>query len=120
MRVIPRLVRFFVGVFICVVFALIAGIVFQHHNVDRALPLFFILLVVPVTIKFGPAAAIVGTILAAAIFAIWVFPPLGSFGVVDSAARSNLAWMILGFASPKFFGFMEDENRVHPEALAGG
>jgi K+-sensing histidine kinase KdpD len=41
------------------------------------------------------AVAVVGSPLAALIFAYFLFPPLNSFHVANEAARVNLGWMVL-------------------------
>jgi hypothetical protein len=44
---------------------------------------------------FGARAGIIGTVLAAMIFASLLFNPMGNIQVADEAARGNLGWMML-------------------------
>ncbi len=44
---------------------------------------------------FGRKVGIMGSVIAAAIFAYAMYQPLGSFRVADQSARSGLAWMLL-------------------------
>jgi K+-sensing histidine kinase KdpD len=44
---------------------------------------------------FGRKVGIIGSIIAAAIFAYGMYQPLGSLRVADQGARSALAWMLL-------------------------
>lgn len=62
----------------------------------RALvPLAFTIVLLLIAVLFGSRAGILGTVLAATIFAAFLFQPLGNLSVMDSSARSNLAWMLL-------------------------
>jgi K+-sensing histidine kinase KdpD len=58
-------------------------------------PLIFTFVLLVVALLFGARAGIIGTLLAATVFAAFLFQPLGRLGVVDTAARTNLAWMLL-------------------------
>jgi K+-sensing histidine kinase KdpD len=58
-------------------------------------PLIFTFVLLLVALVFGAGAGIIGTLLAAAVFAAFLFQPLGRLQVGDSAARTNLAWMLL-------------------------
>jgi K+-sensing histidine kinase KdpD len=44
---------------------------------------------------FGARAGILGTVLAAMVFAGFLFGPVGSIHVADESARANLGWMLL-------------------------
>ena len=58
-------------------------------------PLAFTIVLLLIAVLFGSRAGIVGTIIAGTIFAAFLFQPLGNLSVMDSSARSNLAWMLL-------------------------
>lgn len=58
-------------------------------------PLAFTIVLLLIAVLFGSRAGILGTVLAATIFAAFLFQPLGNLSVMDSSARSNLAWMLL-------------------------
>jgi K+-sensing histidine kinase KdpD len=59
-------------------------------------PFLFLAVVVLVAIRFGTLAGVLGTIAAAIIFAGFLFEPRLSLAVRDTAAKSNLIWMIIG------------------------
>jgi K+-sensing histidine kinase KdpD len=40
-------------------------------------------------------AGILGTVLAALVFAVFLLPPRGTLHVANDVAKSNLAWMLL-------------------------
>ncbi len=56
----------------------------------------FVGIVIVVAMRFGSAAGILGTLGAAVIFAEFLFHPLMSMKVGETAERSNLIWMIIG------------------------
>jgi len=84
------------GVLIAAAAAYAAAWLFQGNDVRVVLPLWFVAVLVVVGLRYGIGVGIVGSLLSAAIFAIMLFSPLGSFRVTDHVARQNLAWMILG------------------------
>lgn len=65
------------------------------HAWQNLVPLLFIVVLLLVAGIFGARAGIVGTILAAVIFASFLFSPVGSLSVANASARSNLGWMLL-------------------------
>lgn len=73
----------------------------RHHTAGW-LPIAFVIVVLVIAQVFGATAGILGSIIAAVIFAVWLYPPLGRVGVQDSAARAGLAWMILAGTSLSF------------------
>jgi K+-sensing histidine kinase KdpD len=58
-------------------------------------PAAFVVVVVLVALRFGAPAGILGSLVGAAIFARWLYPPLGSLRIEDAAARDHLGWMLL-------------------------
>ena len=44
---------------------------------------------------FGARAGVLGTVLAALVFAAFLFGPTGNLSVASDSARSNLGWMLL-------------------------
>ena len=86
------------AVVFCSGIATLLSLIFQSHELEfRAkLPFLLLVLIVVVARKQGEAAAILSTISAAMIFAMFLFHPLGSFGVLGKTARSSLAWFLLG------------------------
>jgi K+-sensing histidine kinase KdpD len=83
---------------LCAALAALLSLPLQHSDLElRAkLPLVFLIVVILVARKMGEAAAILGTIAAALVFAMLLFQPLGSLGVTTKAARMSLAWFLLG------------------------
>jgi K+-sensing histidine kinase KdpD len=71
---------------------------FQSQEIEfRAkLPFLLLILIVLVARKAGEAAAILGTVAAALVFALLLFQPLGNVGVANKPARASLAWFLLG------------------------
>lgn len=78
--------------------ATLLSLIFQSQELKfRAkLPFLFLILIVVVAKKRGEAAALLSTIAAAMIFALFLFHPLSSFSVATKTARSSLAWFLLG------------------------
>jgi K+-sensing histidine kinase KdpD len=58
-------------------------------------PLLFIVVLLLVAGLFGARAGILGTVLAALVFAAFLFGPIGSVNVSSDSARANLGWMLL-------------------------
>ncbi len=58
-------------------------------------PLLFSVVLLIIALVFGARAGIIGTLLAAGIFAAFLFQPLGRLRVLDEGARTNLGWMLL-------------------------
>lgn len=73
------------------------------HQWRVFVPLAFTLVLLVVSLIFGARAGIVGTVLAAAIFAAFLFQPVGNLSVGDTSARSNIGWMLLMGISFAFF-----------------
>jgi len=83
---------------LCAALAALLSLVFQHQDLEfrSKLPLVFLVVILLIARKAGEAAAILGTIAAAAVFATLLFQPLGSLGVATKPARASLAWLLLG------------------------
>jgi K+-sensing histidine kinase KdpD len=58
-------------------------------------PLIFTAVLLVTAAIFGARAGILGTVLAALVFAGFLFGPLGSIQVANDSARANLGWMLL-------------------------
>jgi K+-sensing histidine kinase KdpD len=88
-----------IGALLCGAGAGAATLVAANYNWRAFVPLAFTLVLLLISLVFGARAGIVGTLVAAAVFAAFLFPPLGSISVRDNGARSSIAWMLLiGFA----------------------
>ena len=84
-----------IGALLCAIAAVGASVVALGHRWEVLVPLMFVIILVGISAIFGARAGILGTILAAIIFAGLLFHPVGSIQVSDDAARGNLAWMLL-------------------------
>jgi K+-sensing histidine kinase KdpD len=72
-----------------------ASIVANGHTWEVSVPLAFVAILLVISLIFGARAGILGTLLAALIFATLLFKPFGKIQVADEVARANLAWMLL-------------------------
>ncbi len=81
-----------------------AGLVstFARHHAANWVPLAFILIVLVVAHWFGPGAGILSSLIAALVFATWLFAPVGDLSVQSAGARTSLGWMILAGTSLSF------------------
>lgn len=88
-----------VGALLCGAAAGVATVLAGHYTWRVFVPLAFTLVLLVIALVFGARAGIIGTLLAALVFAAFLFPPLGNINVTDNGARTNIAWMLLiGFA----------------------
>jgi K+-sensing histidine kinase KdpD len=69
---------------------------FRESSFKAFLPLLFLTIIVLIAIRFGNLAGILGTVVAAFLFAVFLFQPRQRLGVKDSTERSNLIWMVVG------------------------
>jgi K+-sensing histidine kinase KdpD len=65
------------------------------HNWKNLAPLIFTVVLLIIAGLFGSRAGIIGTVIAALIFASFLFNPMGNIQVADESARGNLGWMML-------------------------
>ena len=84
-----------IGSLLCALGAGATSLVAGGYHWRAFVPLIFTFVLLVVALLFGARAGIIGTLLAATVFAAFLFQPLGRLGVVDTAARTNLAWMLL-------------------------
>jgi len=93
-------VKRFIGASLGVVTCTIASAslipLFRTSSFRTFLPLVFLGIILLVAVRFGNIAGILGTVVAALIFAGFLFEPRLSLAVRDSAAKSNLIWMLIG------------------------
>jgi K+-sensing histidine kinase KdpD len=83
------------GGLICSVAAMAASAVAQGHSWKDSVPLIFTAMLLLIAGLFGARAGIFGTVMAALVFASFLFGPAGSIRVANEAARTNLGWMLL-------------------------
>jgi K+-sensing histidine kinase KdpD len=65
-------------------------------------PFGFLLLVLALGAMYGRTVGILGSVIAALVFAHSMYEPVGSLYVDQQAARSSLAWMLLAGVSLSF------------------
>lgn len=90
-----RRVDFLIGGVACAVAALGASFLAAGHPWEVSVPLVFSAVVLLTAMRFGARAGMIGTLLAAVIFALFLFKPLGRLQVASEPARANLLWMLL-------------------------
>ena len=84
-----------IGGVVCAIAALLVSALAAGHSWQVWVPLVFSAVLLLTAWFFGLRAGILGTLLAAAVFATFLFAPLGSVRVANEAARTNLGWMLL-------------------------
>ena len=84
-----------IGGALCAIAAVVASIVASGHSWKTLVPLVFTVVLLLNARLFGARAGLVGTVLAALVFASWLFSPTGSIQVSSEPARANLGWMLL-------------------------
>ena len=83
------------GVVFLATCALLGAVLFAGRPSRTAVPLAFLLLVVAGAVRFGAAVGIAGSLIGAAIFARFLFPPLNSLRIDAPAGRASIGWMLL-------------------------
>jgi len=87
------------GTLVGIVFSFVAAVLTAVFTYGRAwqvdVPLLFTGVLLVVALLFGTRAGVIGTLLAALVFATHLFNPVGSIHIQSSAARSNLGWMLM-------------------------
>jgi K+-sensing histidine kinase KdpD len=84
-----------IGSLVCALGAGAASLIAGGYHWRVFVPLIFTFVLLLVALLFGARAGILGTLLAAMVFAAFLFQPLGRLHVVDNAARANLGWMLI-------------------------
>jgi K+-sensing histidine kinase KdpD len=84
-----------IGTFLSAVFASVLAFLFHRSPVRGFLPLAFVVVLVLLSREFGVSVSLMGSLTATIIFALFLFPPLGSARVESENARMNLGWMVL-------------------------
>lgn len=84
-----------VGGLVCALAAVGLGAAAEGHAWKNLAPLIFTAVLLITAAVFGARAGILGTVLAALIFAGFLFSPVGSIQVTNESARANLGWMLL-------------------------
>lgn len=98
-------VRVGIGVLLSAAAAMAASLLFATQPWRVFVPLAFVAVLVVLASRYGLAVAVIGSALTAIIFSHFLFSPLGSVRVESSAAKTNLAWMILTSIAVSFLLF---------------
>jgi len=83
------------GGLLCTLAAIGFSAAADGHTWKNTAPLIFTAVLLVTAVVFGARAGILGTVLAAMVFAGFLFGPVGSIHVADESARANLGWMLL-------------------------
>jgi K+-sensing histidine kinase KdpD len=84
-----------IGGLVCALAALALTVAANGHSWRNFAPLIFTVVLFIIAGLFGSRAGVIATIVAALIFAGFLFSPTGNIHVTDEAARGNLGWMML-------------------------
>jgi K+-sensing histidine kinase KdpD len=84
-----------VGAFLAAIAAAGTSMIASGHKWEVFVPLAFVVILLVISAFFGARAGVLATIVAALIFAAFLFRPLGKLLVTSDDARANLAWMLL-------------------------
>ena len=84
-----------IGGLVCALAAVGFSAAAEGHPWKNVAPLIFTAVLLVTAAIFGARAGILGTVLAALIFAGFLFGPVGSIQVANDSARANLGWMLL-------------------------
>lgn len=79
--------------------------VFAGNTYRAIVPLFFLLVILYVALRFGHIAGVIGTVCAALVFEIFLFEPTLSLAINNPSARHHLISMvILGICASEILG----------------
>jgi K+-sensing histidine kinase KdpD len=106
-----------IGVLLCGSAAFAAAFGFRNYDSKSSLPLLFIAVVTVVALRFGFLAGILSSCGSAAIFAVFLFPPIGSLRIEDVQQRTNVGWFLVAGLSISFlFAGRPSRKQQHPKA----
>lgn len=83
------------GTLLSAAFASVLTFLFHRSSLRGFLPLAFVIVLVLLSRQFGVSVSLTGSLIATIIFAMFLFPPLGSTRVENENARMSLGWMVL-------------------------
>ncbi len=90
-----KLLNFLIGAGLCASVAVFVCLIFPISAQRAAVPMIFTLVIIAMAMRFGAGAGVLGCLLSAIIFALFLFKPMGSVAIANPSAKSNLLWMIL-------------------------
>lgn len=97
--------RALTGLFLALAAAFIFAGLFSHSNYRLFVPLGFVFVLIVLAARFGLIVSVLGSLVAAVVFAHRLYPPLGSVHVEQAAARESLGWMILAAVALSYLLF---------------
>jgi len=97
--------RTLTGLFLSLAAAFIVAGLFSHSNFRLFVPLGFVFILIVLAARFGLIVSVLGSLVAAIVFAHRLYPPLGSIRVEQAAARESLGWMILAAVALSYLLF---------------
>lgn len=84
------------------------------------LPFAFLIIVFGLAWRYGAVAGMLGSVASVAVFAITLYPPLGSLSVGSTSERQALSWMLLAGVAFSFLLAPRKGWRRPPDLPAGG
>ncbi len=93
------------GIVVSALCAIAVALVFSRTPWKLAAPILFAAVLVLLSSRFGAMVSVVGSLLAAFIFALLLFSPSHSLYVANENERATLAWMILLSVSASYLLF---------------
>jgi K+-sensing histidine kinase KdpD len=107
---IPERFKALLGTILCGTLAFCVSLMGQSKPGKSGLPIWFLAAVMLIVFFFGSLAGVLGTILSAIIFAVYLFEPLGRLAVHDEVQKNNLMWMALVGVVLSLFGRPPDKE----------
>ena len=97
----PKWVAIVTGTGLSAVAAVLLAAAFAGRPSRALVPLLFVVVLLVLAYRYGAGVGLLGSAVAAVIFTLFLFPPVGQFRIENEAARANLGWMLLaGIAVP--------------------
>ena len=84
-----------IGGLVCAITAVGFSAAAEGHAWKNMIPLVFTAVLLMIAAFFGSRAGILGTVLAAMVFASFLFGSVANIQVANESARANLGWMML-------------------------
>ncbi|HEY0564941.1 MAG TPA: hypothetical protein VGC88_05120 [Terriglobales bacterium] len=97
-----HLIDTLIGTTLAACLAIFATVFGYGTHARFVLPVTFVVLAVLIARFFGTMAGVLGTIVAAVVFAMYLFPPVPSIHVATQQGRDSLNWLLLGGISLSF------------------
>lgn len=100
------------AVLLCAIAAWAVSLI-QWRSWRVFVPFAFLLFVLALGFVYGRMVGILGSIIAALVFAHSLYEPIGSLRVEQQTARSSLAWMLLAGVSLSYLLLPSSTHRQH-------